>query len=338
MVNKSSDKKIEDVFLTYANASLCKPENIFEIIGAIERSFKVSSCLNDVAKLVYEVQQCNDEKQIMHTIELCDAEEISKVDAREFLLGKRFLFDFSSKGKNLKINNQYQEEFLDYLHDTMDYGEWEELYFKSPRIKKLFEDGYPRKNVLSNCKYSEFKNYAYDIDCTKTYSLKCCECTQLSFIALLWQIAGGRPFLEIDDLQFAIASHKDISKQLEQNLIVVQEDHEGKACPQGTLHKINSPSLLFDQQKNQEYFKTLLHMIACYSLMEFLTTRTDNRDRIKICYECGGVYVQKRLREDQRFCCAKCRLKYNNRKRIESGEHAAYKKRRREQGATEGYY
>ena len=58
--------------------------------------------------------------------------------------------------------------------------------------------------------------------------------------------------------------------------------------------------------------------------------------------KCSKFFLAKRAKKKGsggiRFCSDKCRLNFHNRIRIESGEHAAYKRRRREEGAPESYY
>ena len=58
--------------------------------------------------------------------------------------------------------------------------------------------------------------------------------------------------------------------------------------------------------------------------------------------KCRQYFFAKRAKKKgeggNRFCSDKCRLDFHNRKRIESGEHAAYKRRKRKEGAPESYY
>lgn len=57
---------------------------------------------------------------------------------------------------------------------------------------------------------------------------------------------------------------------------------------------------------------------------------------------CNKFFLSKRAKKKGpggiRFCSDKCRLNFHNKIRIESGEHAAYKRRKRAEGATESYY
>jgi hypothetical protein len=73
------EQRIEEVFLTYANASLSKPESILEIVGAINQNFKMlygRKTLQDFAALVSAVQQCNNACQPAEKIEiLCPIED-----------------------------------------------------------------------------------------------------------------------------------------------------------------------------------------------------------------------------------------------------------------------
>jgi len=50
------------------------------------------------------------------------------------------------------------------------------------------------------------------------------------------------------------------------------------------------------------------------------------------CLECKKYFSRSRLNE-KKYCSDKCRLTLNNRRRIESGEHAEYKRQKRKKGA-----
>jgi hypothetical protein len=59
---------------------------------------------------------------------------------------------------------------------------------------------------------------------------------------------------------------------------------------------------------------------------------------INECNECGAVYISKTVR-NSKYCSDKCRMGFHNKRRIESGEHAAYKRQRKESGkATPSYW
>ena len=72
-----------------------------------------------------------------------------------------------------------------------------------------------------------------------------------------------------------------------------------------------------------------------YSLSEFLL----NNDLKKLhrCQECSTFFVAKTVRPTK-YCSDKCRLTFHNRRRIESGEARAYKRRKRQEGAKPSYY
>jgi len=79
-----------------------------------------------------------------------------------------------------------------------------------------------------------------------------------------------------------------------------------------------------------DFFPELI-ALACYSLVSFLCDGT-NTARLGRCLECGAFYITKRVREDSRFCSTKHRLDYHNRKSIQTGRAADYKRRRRQEG------
>ena len=84
-------------------------------------------------------------------------------------------------------------------------------------------------------------------------------------------------------------------------------------------------------------FGTSLKHDISYCLIEFLQ-EPRAKDYLGQCQECRKYFIATRL-NDQKFCSKKCRLDSHNRKRIESGEHARYKRDRKIQGkATPSYY
>ena len=82
-------------------------------------------------------------------------------------------------------------------------------------------------------------------------------------------------------------------------------------------------------------FADTLESLVGYSLTEFLL-HNDVR-KLNRCQECREFYVSRTVRPSK-FCSPKCRLGFHNRKRIESGEHREYKRKKRERGAKPSYY
>ena len=66
-----------------------------------------------------------------------------------------------------------------------------------------------------------------------------------------------------------------------------------------------------------------------YCLVRFFMNPV-NRELINRCEECNNYYISKRqfTHLKPRFCSSKCRYKWNNRRRTESGEAKEYKRRR----------
>ena len=63
--------------------------------------------------------------------------------------------------------------------------------------------------------------------------------------------------------------------------------------------------------------------------------------KIKRCKECGDFYISSFIPSPKKpsiYCSSECRMAYNNRKRIESGEAKEYKRKKRMEGAKESYY
>lgn len=73
-----------------------------------------------------------------------------------------------------------------------------------------------------------------------------------------------------------------------------------------------------------------------YLTLEFLKG-ANNRKYIRRCPKCQKHHIAKRL-NNKKFCGDRCRLAWHNQKRVKSGEHAAYKRKRRMEGAPASYY
>lgn len=77
-------------------------------------------------------------------------------------------------------------------------------------------------------------------------------------------------------------------------------------------------------------YKDLASYILCFCMVEFLRDH-ENINRLNKCTRCGQYFIQ--LKKGKKiFCSDKCRLAFHNRKRIESGEHAKYKREGRRKG------
>ena len=73
-----------------------------------------------------------------------------------------------------------------------------------------------------------------------------------------------------------------------------------------------------------------------YFMVEFITP-FNNISRFHICKNCNKYFIS-RTKRKTKFCSKKCRQSWNNKERIKSGEHAAYKRKKRLEGAKESYY
>ena len=90
-----------------------------------------------------------------------------------------------------------------------------------------------------------------------------------------------------------------------------------------------NPRLKIDTLRGEE------ELIA-FCVITFLQVRTV-KDLLGRCIECSTFYFAKKMGRHN-FCSTKCRMKYHNRKRIESGEAAEYKRKKREGLAKKSYY
>lgn len=78
------------------------------------------------------------------------------------------------------------------------------------------------------------------------------------------------------------------------------------------------------------------HKVIAHSFIN-LFRNPANRIFVKRCPICDRFFLSKTIRESK-YCTDKCRLSFHNKKRIESGEHASYKRNKRKEGAKESYY
>ena len=100
-------------------------------------------------------------------------------------------------------------------------------------------------------------------------------------------------------------------------------------------YKLHIAGLVGRNRDITRRFNTFMQSIVHFSLAEFLF----NGDwrKLRRCEECGDFYISK-TRGYSKYCSSKCRMKYHNRRRIESGEARKYKRRKRKEGAKESYY
>ncbi len=142
--------------------------------------------------------------------------------------------------------------------------------------------------------------------------IKCSECAQLVFIHILNEIVSGKEFSAIELLP-SFVYLKELS-------------------PDEEWHRREGFELPFEHYDG--YFRFSLNHVVSVGLIELLR---DDRRKLKICSECNRFYATNTIRKSK-FCSDKCRLKWHNRKRIRSGEAAAYKRKKRREGAKESYY
>jgi len=84
---------------------------------------------------------------------------------------------------------------------------------------------------------------------------------------------------------------------------------------------------------NDKVRSCIFHETMAYCLFQFLSIEGNTSYLFK-CSNCGDLILRKTRRQEKSgnyFCSDKCRLHVSNRRRIESGEHARYKREK-------GYY
>ena len=85
--------------------------------------------------------------------------------------------------------------------------------------------------------------------------------------------------------------------------------------------------------------KQIFNEPISYCLVEFLKNpEYSGGKRIAICRRCNGFFSKNKLYDRQLSCSDKCRLDYHNEIDISSGKRAAYKRKKRKEGAKESYY
>jgi len=174
--------------------------------------------------------------------------------------------------------------------------------------------------------------------------LRCHECDQLYFQFVLIETLRGKEYRFIEHFEYMldlcndnIITRKEIHlKEIGKDslgwplsyTLATRERIEYPLRPGMTTNKINS---YYDFNP----FRIALLCSAFKSLVDFLLD--NDRRKLKYCDECENFFISKTIRAS-RFCSDKCRLAWHNRKRIESGEHRDYKRKKRKEGAKESYY
>lgn len=92
----------------------------------------------------------------------------------------------------------------------------------------------------------------------------------------------------------------------------------------------------FVKVKERDDWDRIIRYGLAYCIVEFFRVEKSIK-YIGKCMECGDYFIRERL-NNKKFCSDKCRLTLNNRRRIESGEHREYKRKKRKEGAKESYY
>lgn len=126
---------------------------------------------------------------------------------------------------------------------------------------------------------------------------------------------------EIDSMHYYMAHYNGIRPALE-----IQ--------PNGSMDEY--PIAMSDDRRF--YFEDAL----TYCVVKFFSNER-NAKLVHKCEnpECARFFVAKRVKQKGKgikFCSTKCRLDVSNRRRIESGEHRDYKRKKRKEGAPESYY
>jgi hypothetical protein len=147
---------------------------------------------------------------------------------------------------------------------------------------------------------------------------------------LLQEIVSGRRYDDIPGIEI----YASIYNNLPREKVIVREFELGQ------ISQVNEEDYL-EIRWPKEWITRFQKDIA-YCLVEFLNS-DENRNYIGKCLNCEKHYIKTRLdmKNPQKFCRYNgddCRTAYNNRRRIESGEAAEYKRKKRKKGAKPSYY
>ncbi len=148
---------------------------------------------------------------------------------------------------------------------------------------------------------------------------------QLNYKRMLSEITRQKNIKDIPEFTILLNRYN----KWQRNILFISDDNLLIERPPG------GEKTYLQERAPDKWYETMAKHLS-YVLIEFFRIK-DSYKSIKICDECRNFYISKIIRP-QRFCSSKCRLKWNNRKRIKSGEHKEYKRQKRKKGAKLSYY
>ena len=147
------------------------------------------------------------------------------------------------------------------------------------------------------------------------------------FLSILSELLNGVKLKECSGIERILSAYNDNHIRS----LVITGDNRLNREP-----VITEDTYLGLDTKDHGFWETLLRQHLAYFFIEYLKSE-NSVQCLRQCKECNKFFVSKTKRP-QKYCSDKCRLSHHNKKRIESGEHAAYKRKKRKEGARESYY
>ena len=339
-MKRKEEKKIENIFLAYANYSLREDPRYFEkILNVIEEyTYIVLDHRDKLNEWFCEIAKCKNERDLLPFLK--PAVQAAVKDEEGFLL---------KCVKYLATSTPKEATEIDLGLTSMEVLHLEKRY----RLKEVGGVSAPSEDPMEiinaffgkriikydqhsikfewNCKCKLRPDMTAFIGkdlCKVPFKLKCCECHQYDFIRTLRYIAAGVIYHEVD----GFGEHVAMADKISPKTIYFAEGETPYNLIKATVWES------FDMMLGNFELSGFLNAIASYSLLEFLTQDERNRERLKICHRCGLLYVKSRHRNDQRFCSEECRKYSNNHKPGAKEKLNELKRKKRKQGAKQSYY
>ena len=171
--------------------------------------------------------------------------------------------------------------------------------------------------IIWECEYMQWKknNYKKELFVGKN-RVKCYECAQLYFHYVMSELVKGKHLSSIKSFEkIAMSNLNLLTTEINVNITKTKHNHNVEEKIQ--LNKIfnisvpnslktNNPVANYDLYYGRlNYFNNLVAGILYYSLLLFLSADEKNRQRIKLCPDCGKFFVSSKF--DSRIKkCSKC--------------------------------
>jgi hypothetical protein len=294
---------IEDMFITYANNSLREdPENFYKIFGAVKQNIEVDlNGVDEAIDLICKLSKNNDFETILLLIK-----EIKKKDG-PFPSDKNYAYQAVTGGR----------EYF-YLES--------QIHKDDPEYIKL-------------CKENDFKCECREMNkmllgedlCEELFVLKCYECHQLKFIDSLSEIASGKEYSKIKDINdildlSSIFSTKTMYRKIEK---IDKQAPFREKLQVDDLFTLGYHDYIWGSHGNSFHaFNEYMNSIAYFSVTEFLLQ--NDRKKIKVCQKCNNCFVTIKADTRIRFC-PRCSPKSKMSKKERREYQKKYRQRKKQE-------